>query len=387
MSHQLATSLDPLGLKLRLTKELLSTSTNLSSTTSPKCKGVCDSIDSNYSPTFSSFIIVVSFESQDLTFKGGAPESDTVSDISWTVVKQKKKGAAAARAPLESTNSSQAMGSPAKGSNAVVMRATSGVTEIRFVRGKGQNADVKISAGAAIRTQVQRTTFAPSNPSSGSTAKISFPFDPISYNFIDEITKKMSDKNRKLFMKEKWFELAVDQDSIEARLTAFPSPNIFDQMAKLGRSFDNEVQHVVIYLIAPTRPLRSTTSTIARAYPFLARLVDKLRDFTSLKNLDIVVELDKPLDLACLSPKAFDCVLPFYELETFTDWRLKWSAPGVFPPRLVGDNFIEMLTRRSEKYRKMDEDAFDNMVVIHESEEKDLDPEELKKWGKVLVRR
>lgn len=338
--------------------------------------------------------------------KGGIQESDAVSERSWTIVKQKKKGAAAAaRAPLQSTNPSQTMDSPATGSNTVRMRAASGVTEIRFVRGKRQNADIKISAGAVIRTQVQRTTFGASDSSSNPTAKISFPFDPISYNFIDEITKNMGDKDRKLLMKEKWFELVVDQDSIEARLTAFPSPNIFDQLAKLGKPFNHEVQNVIIYLLAPDKTstinnideythtpqskLQSRDydeSSVARAYPFVATLVDKLRDFTSLKNLEIVVELDTSLDLARLSPKAFDCVLPFYELETFTDWKLKWSAPGIFPPRLVGDDLIEMLNRRSEKYRKKDEDAFDNMMVVHESEEKDLDPEELKKWGKVLVR-
>jgi hypothetical protein len=338
--------------------------------------------------------------------KGGAAESDAVSDNVWTVVTQKRKGSGAAHALSQSSNSSQGMSFSAKGTNNGGMKEASGITEIRFVRGKGQNADVKISSSHVVRSQVQRTTFGPSDSSPTPTAKISFPFDPISYNLVDEITRNMSNKDRKLFMSEKWFELVINQESIEARLTKFPNPNIFDQLAKLGKFFDDEVQHVVIHLIAPDKTstinnidkythtpqskLKSREydeSSVARAYPFLAKLVDKIRDFTVLKNLDIVVELDTPLDPGKLTPKAFDCVLPFYELDTFTNWKLKWSAPGVFPPRMVGDNLIEMLTRRSEKYRKKDDDAYDNMVVVHESEEKDLDAEELKKWGNILVRR
>lgn len=90
-------------------------------------------------------------------------------------------------------------------------------------------------------------------------------------------------------------------------------------------------------------------STISRAYPFVASLVEKLRSFTSLDKKDIVLQLAAPLDLNNLSIKHFDAILPFYELETFTNWKLKWTAPGIFPPQPIPNFLFKRLTARYQQ--------------------------------------
>lgn len=110
-------------------------------------------------------------------------------------------------------------------------------------------------------------------------------------------------------------------------------------------------------------------STITLAYPFLSKLVAKLREFSGIKRLDIVVELTAKLDLNHTDLKSFEIALPFYDLDTFTDWKLKWRAPGTALPELVPMPIIWKLNTKYQALQEADDKAFDGMVVSHMSED------------------
>lgn len=253
--------------------------------------------------------------------------------------------------------------------------------EVRYARINGEQSDIKILASAAIRNQVKVVY------SVGKPAQITHPFQLTKYNFVEDF-HKMTESNKTALLLDKWVEIRVEYASIAAPADEFPHPNVLDQLAKLGPSFASGTRNMVIVLASPASGRTSINvdthtqtsasmlqrgtfeSVITIAYPFLSKLVDKLREFSNLKRLDIVVELTaKPLDFTVVDAKLFEVTLPFYELDTFCDWKLKWIAPRTSLPQLVPMSIIWKLNSKYQTLKESDEKAFNGMVVCHKSED------------------
>ncbi|KAE8451016.1 hypothetical protein EG329_005456 [Mollisiaceae sp. DMI_Dod_QoI] len=246
----------------------------------------------------------------------------------------------------------------------------------KIVRTRGCIADITISADSIIRNEIELRY----ERRTGSWVPF-FPYDPNIYDLTDDLCNKMPMAYKENFLSQKWVELVVDEASIEApedtsRSCANLAPTVISQLRKLGPEFAKQVHKLVIRLILPAASTTSVSypqeptrysnykSTISRTYPFLSQLVRELEGFTSIKIMNVVVQVPSNFD----EKTPLDAVLPFYELSTFVDWGLKVLEPGKSSYVAVPWKAVRSLNTKFDKLCKDDKKALEDFVFVHPSQ-------------------
>jgi hypothetical protein len=106
-------------------------------------------------------------------------------------------------------------------------------------------------------------------------------------------------------------------------------------------------------------------------YRGIQKVVDKMKHFTAIKKLDIVLHTP-PNGTAPVSLEQLNHVLPFYELE-FTRWGLLWQTSYMSRPETVCGWPITYLDK--ERFRidsaaqREIESGVEEKVFVHRSEQ------------------
>lgn len=165
----------------------------------------------------------------------------------------------------------------------------------------------------------------------------------------------MSPKERSAFWTSKWVEIIVDVGSFDdtssywgytdEELSELCDKNILKNvsaMNQLGPEFAASTRTVFITVRFPeesaTKAPEYLTQTLpqlmkSRAYRAMQSICDKLKEFTSLQRLEIVLCTQAHARNPVALPQ-LHFALPFYELQ-FTKWQLKWQNSYMSHPELV----------------------------------------------------
>lgn len=173
--------------------------------------------------------------------------------------------------------------------------------------------------------------------------------------------KRMTPSNRTRYFAEKWMEIVIDTVALK---NGGSSKTVLDKLIEL-KPVVPLIQNLVINIQVPiTASIMTNYAEYKKssARKFLLKVVNELRSFNGIKNMNVVLEPSEGLD-----PSSDAYVLPFCDLETFTDWRLKYQEHGVFSPKPVSRVVQKRIDEKYDAFYQEAGNAKQNAVFTRSS--------------------
>lgn len=217
---------------------------------------------------------------------------------------------------------------------------TNNIINDRIRSKPGYNAEVTISADGIIRNEVREYTKVYRDGTIFPHIEHEF---NAPYDVVADLLNGMSNSTRSQYMSNSWFEVAIEGRDLRSTASDMTVLDQFDRLASLCP----RVQKLTVKVAIPTIDWKIMTKEeykVSSARRFLLRVVGELRSFTSLKRMEVVITL--PEGYCSNYRLLISYILPFYALDTFTSWKLKFQVHGGGIPRLADIAFVRTVDEK-----------------------------------------
>ncbi|KAE8441787.1 hypothetical protein EG329_004300 [Mollisiaceae sp. DMI_Dod_QoI] len=205
---------------------------------------------------------------------------------------------------------------------------------LRLVRKRGALTEVSISVHGIVQNEYLEVEKAYRD---GTTYKfLENQFDHKKYNFVLALERMAPDVQR-TYIANICIEIIVDATVLKS---GGGSVTVLGQLSQLIPVL-HLIENLIIKIEIPVSGTQINSYADYKnssARQFLVTLIDKIRRFKSLKKMAIILALPEGVDVL---PHRY--IIPFYELDTFTHWRVKSLKYGSFTPQPISEQEIDKM--------------------------------------------
>ncbi|KAF8852275.1 hypothetical protein BDZ45DRAFT_678455 [Acephala macrosclerotiorum] len=165
---------------------------------------------------------------------------------------------------------------------------------------------------------------------------------------VEDLLTGMNNTARAVYMSNSYLEIAIDERDLH--LTA-SDLTALDELSRLAPLLPR-IQKLTIGAAIPTTGWKIMTKAeykVSPARAFLMRVVEELRSFKGLKRMEVVLAL--PEGFCSNRHLLILYILPFYALDAFTFWKLKFQVHESRIPQLADVAFIKLVDEKHAEIR------------------------------------